>query len=153
MIDDAMSTMQDNAEAQELIDAFSFLGDWEQRYQFIIDLGRKLAPMEPALKTDHTRVYGCQATVYLFARVNEDSDPRTIQLIAEADAAIVNGLIAILTRVYNGRTPREILAFDVESLLEKLDLEKQLSPTRRNGLHEMVKRIRALAGRYLEEAK
>jgi cysteine desulfuration protein SufE len=148
-----MSTIHDNTEAQELIDAFGFLSDWEQRYQFIIDLGRKLPPMDAALKTEHTRVYGCQATVHMITRIDEDADPPTLELVAEADAAIVNGLIAILARVYGGRTPREIIAFDVESLLEKLDLEKQLSPTRRNGLHEMVKRVRALASRYLEDTK
>lgn len=141
-----MSMISNHPAAEELIDAFSFLDDWEQRYQFIIDMGRKIPPMDGALKTEGSRVHGCQATVHMIAKVDGDA----MQLIAESDAAIVNGLIAILMKIYNGMSPADVLAFEVETFLEKLGLEEHLSPTRRNGLHEMVKRIRTLAQGHTE---
>lgn len=141
-----MSTISNNPEAQDLIDAFSFLGDWDARYQFIIDLGRKLPPMDAALKTEGSRVHGCQSTVHMISRIEDGK----LEFIAESDAAIVNGLIAILEKVYNDTTPSEVLAFDVETFLQQLGLEEHLSPTRRNGLHEMVKRIRKLATLHAE---
>ncbi len=133
-----------NENVQELIDAFELLGDWEQRYQFIIDLGKRLPPMPAGTKTEDNRVHGCQATVYMTAKALP-TNPPTIEFLAESDAFIVNGLIAILQKVFSGQTPLHILTFPVEDLLKKLGLEEHLSPTRRNGLHEMVKRIRALA--------
>lgn len=134
-----MTTQQ--SQIDELLDTFSLLGDWEDRYRFIIDLGKHLPAMDPALKTEAHRVHGCQATVYLVPKVL----PGGVEFLAESDAAIVNGLIAILQRAYSGRTPEEILAFDIEGLLGQLDLAEHLSPTRRNGLFEMVKRIRSIA--------
>lgn len=129
---------------QDLLDAFELLGDWEQRYQFIIDMGKKLPPMPPGSKTPENFVHGCQATVYMVARALP-TDPPTIEFLAESDAFIVNGLIAILQKVFSGQTPQFILTFPVENFLKKLGLDEHLSPTRRNGLYEMVKRIRTLA--------
>lgn len=128
----------------ELIDNFEFLGDWEERFTYLLDLGRKLPPMDKADMVEENRVHGCQATVYLKPTVTQNGRPR-LHFIATADAHIVNGLIAILLLVYDGKTPREILDTDVEGFLKKLGLEEHLSPTRRNGLHSMIKRIRTLA--------
>lgn len=134
----------ENPHAQELIDAFSLFGDWEQRYQFIIDMGRKLPPLREEEKVEDNRVHGCQATVWMVADMDGNGDP-VITVRAESDAAIVNGLIAILQRLYSGQTAHDILNFNVEEFLREVDLEEHLSPTRRNGLHEMVKRIRGYA--------
>ena len=125
-----------------IADTFDFLDDWESRFTYLIDLGKKVPPMPEDQKNELTRVHGCQATVYMSAKADEQ---RHIDLSAEADAATVNGLIAILLTMYSGRTPQEILATDAEGFFTKLGLEEHLSPTRRNGLHAMIKRIRAIA--------
>lgn len=140
-----MSTTQ-QTEAQELVEAFALFDDWEDRYRFIIDLGKQLEPVDPELKTEAHRVHGCQSTVYLVPRVvtSGEGEP-VIEFVAESDAAIVNGLIGILKKVYCGQTAAAILSFDIDGLLGQLGLEEHLSPTRRNGLHEMVKRVRGFA--------
>ena len=146
-----MSTTEQEKQAEELVEMFELLDDWEDRYRFIIDLGKQLPPMPAEQKVEPNRVHGCQATVYLAPHVVEGEPPR-IQFLAESDAAIVNGLIAILQRVYSGHSPREILDYDIEALLQRLGLEEHLSPTRRNGLHEMVKRIRTIAKAHTDAA-
>jgi sulfur transfer protein SufE len=130
--------------ADDLAAAFAMLGDWEARYTFVIDLGRKLPKLDPSFKTEQHRVHGCQATVWLVPRV-ESNGQVLIHFDAESDAAIVTGLIAILKKLYDGRTPQQIVSFDIEGFLQRVGLEEHLSPTRRNGLHHMVKRIRAIA--------
>ncbi|MBI1368706.1 MAG: cysteine desulfuration protein SufE [Planctomycetes bacterium] len=134
----------------ELTENFEFLGDWEQRFTYLLDLGKKLPPMKPEDCNEDTRVHGCQATVFLKEHVTPASNgsPAIIEFDAQADAFLVSGLIAILRIIYNGRTPQQILDTDITGILTKLDLEEHLSPTRRNGLHAMVKRIRALAAAY-----
>ena len=139
-------TTTPHTEAEELADAFALFDDWEDRYRFIIDLGKQLEPLAPELKTESHRVYGCQSTVYLVPRI-QPGDPPIVGFIAESDAAIVNGLIAILHKLFDGRPAPQILAFNIDGYLHRLGLEEHLSPTRRNGLHEMVKRIRAIATR------
>ena len=134
----------------ELIDNFEFLDDWEQRFTYLIDIGRKLPEMDEADKNENTRVHGCQATVYMKESVEngsppEAAEPPVIELIAASDAHIVNGLIAILLAMFSGRTPRQIIETDAEEVFQQLGLEEHLSPTRRNGLHAMLKRIRAIA--------
>ncbi len=120
------------------------LDDWEDRFTYLIELGRKLPPMDEADKIETNRVLGCQATVFLKPIVQ--GDPPRLTFTATADAATVTGLIAILLTMYSGHTPQQILATDAESYFKKLGLEDHLSPTRRNGLHSMIQRIRAHAG-------
>lgn len=134
----------ENEQAVELIDTFSLLNDWEDRYRFIIDIGKQLPPIEESEKTEQYRVHGCQSTVFIIPEVEAGPPPR-ISFRAQSDAAIVNGLIGILHQVYSGRTPQEIVDFPIEDFLRELGLNEHLSPTRRNGLYEMVKRIRTLA--------
>ncbi|MEX0652971.1 MAG: SufE family protein [Phycisphaeraceae bacterium] len=141
-----MSNTTLHAEAEELAEAFALFDDWEDRYRFIIDLGKQLEPVPAELKTEAHRVHGCQSTVYLVPRI-QDGEPAVIEFLAESDAAIVNGLIGILKKLYSGQRAPDILAFDIDGFLHRLGLEEHLSPTRRNGLHEMVKRIRAIAQR------
>jgi len=139
----AMST-QNELTIEELTDNFEFLGDWEQRFTYLLDLGKKLPPMDEADMNERTRVHGCQSTVYLKEQVSDDDPPR-ISFIATSDAYIVRGLIAILQTIYNGKTPGQIIETDAVGTLRELGLEEHLSPTRRNGLHAMVQRIRNLA--------
>jgi cysteine desulfuration protein SufE len=124
-------------EAQNaIVEEFSFFGDWTERYQYLIDLGRKLPPLPEELKTEANKVLGCQSQVWLVA----GGDANQLQFRAISDSAIVSGLIALLMRVYSGRSAREIL--DTEPrFIEVIGLAKHLSPTRSNGLAAMFKRI------------
>ena len=135
----------------DLIEGFELLEDWEARFSYVLDLGRKLPAMDPADQSEANRVHGCQATVWMTERFSSD-DPPTVTLSAVSNAHIVNGLIAILMLIYNGHTAEEILALDPKPILKQLDLEEHLSPTRRNGLHAMLKRIQEIAARGPESA-
>jgi cysteine desulfuration protein SufE len=125
---------------QEIVDEFSLFEDWQEKYAHIIELGRELAPMPDALKDEGHLVKGCQSQVWLQAEMREGR----IHLQAESDALIVQGLIAILLRVFQDRTPQEILATDL-SFLEQIGLLSHLSMNRTNGLHSMINTIRAHA--------
>jgi cysteine desulfuration protein SufE len=127
---------------------FASLEDWEDRFTYLIELGRKLPAMDPADRAESNRVHGCQATVFL--KPTTIGDPLTLRFAAWADAATVSGLLAILLTMYSGKTPREILAIDAESYFKRLGLEDHLSPTRRNGLHAVIRRIRAIAAEAAE---
>lgn len=127
----------------ELRGAFEFFDDWEDRYRFILDLGRSVPQLDPALKTDDRLVRGCQSLVWLVPRF--DADSGRLHLEIDSDAHIVRGLIAIVLSAYDGNQPRDILDFDIEGLFDELDLMRHLSPTRGNGLRAMVARIRSVA--------
>jgi len=142
---DAAAGSPDEA-AEELADTFDFLGDWTERYQFVIEMGEKLLPMPEALKNEATRVHGCQSTVHLFARPHPAASDR-LDFLADSDADIVRGLIAILQKVFAGQRAKDILAFDVESFFRRLGLDQHLTTGRRNGLAGMVERIRQSAAR------
>jgi len=129
----------------ELIEEFEFLGDWEDRCDFLIDLGFELPKLPISAKTEQNRVHGCQSNVWLVAELNELTNPPTIEFIANSDAMIVNGLIAVLEMIYNGKTPEEILKTDIEKIFRKLELDRHLSSQRRNGLFGMVTRLRDIA--------
>ncbi len=129
----------------EIVENFEYLDDWEDRYRYIIDLGRGLPLMDEADKTDQTKVQGCMSQVWMVSRVHGESDPPTITFLADSDAHIVKGLIAILLAIYSGKTPREIVAFDIEDAFARLGLDQHLSPNRRNGFYAMVERIREAA--------
>jgi cysteine desulfuration protein SufE len=128
-------------QAQDAIaEEFSFFSDWTERYQYLIDLGRKLPPFPDDLKTEEHKVQGCQSQVWLVP----SGDSRRLSFQAISDSAIVSGLIALLLRVYSGRSAQEIL--DTEpSYIEAIGLAKHLSPTRNNGLAAMLQTIKAYA--------
>jgi cysteine desulfuration protein SufE len=123
----------------ELEDEFEVLGDWEERYRYVIDLGRDLAPLTDAERSDGNKVRGCASQVWLVVRADEDG---RLWFRGDSDAHIVRGLIAILLRLYAGRRPAEILAFDAKAALGRLGLTEALSQQRSNGLFSMVERIR-----------
>jgi cysteine desulfuration protein SufE len=128
----------------KLISNFELLGDWEERYGYLIDLGKKLPGLPDAEKTEENRVHGCQAMVWMVMEA-DPGQPGALRFRADSDAFIVRGLIAVLQLIFNGRTPEEILASDAKGILARLGLDQHLSPTRKNGLFSMVERIRALA--------
>ena len=126
----------------ELAENFELLGDWESRFAYLIDLGKGLPPMSSTDQCETNKVHGCQAQVWM-KFVPEANGQITI--VADSDAFIVKGLIALLLMIYSGKKADEILITDGEAVLERLQLAAHLSPTRKNGLFAMVKRIRELA--------
>jgi len=127
------------AALEDLEAEFELLGDWEQRYRHVIDLGRGLEPLSAAERSDANKVRGCASQVWL---VTEPQSDGTLRFRGDSDAHIVRGLIAILLRLYGGRGPEEILAFDAKAGFERLGLTGALSSQRSNGLFSMVERIR-----------
>jgi cysteine desulfuration protein SufE len=119
---------------------FAILDDWEDRYRYIIELGRTLSPMAPELKNEATKVRGCASQVWL---VSEPQAAGIMHFLGESDAHIVQGLIAILFAIYEGKTAREILSLDPATVFDALGLKEHLTPQRSNGLASMVERIRA----------
>ncbi|WP_337185949.1 SufE family protein [Phenylobacterium sp.] len=123
----------------ELRDEFDLLGDWEERYRYVIEMGRDLAALTDAERSDANKVRGCASQVWL---VTEPQDDGTLSFRGDSDAHIVRGLIAILLRLYSGRPAAEILDFDVKAAIDGLGLSGALSSQRSNGLASMVARIR-----------
>ena len=126
----------------ELIEEFELFDNWLDRYEYLIDLGRKLPEFPPELRVEEFRLHGCQSQVWLVA---EEADG-LLQFRAISDSAIVSGLIAAVMRVYSGRTPAEILATQ-PAFISAIGLHEHLSPTRSNGLHSMIDAIRGHAAR------
>ncbi|MDZ4370250.1 MAG: SufE family protein [Phenylobacterium sp.] len=123
----------------ELRDEFDLLGDWEERYRYVIEMGKDLDPLTDAERSDANKVRGCASQVWL---VTEPQAEGTLRFRGDSDAHIVSGLIAILLRLYSGHPAREILDFDVKAAIDSLGLSGALSAQRSNGLASMVARIR-----------
>ncbi len=128
--------------AQELIEAFELLDNWEDRYDYLIDLGKTLPLIDPAEKIPANRVEGCQSNVWVLVKKSQDD---RIEFTADSDAMITKGLVSLLWLIYSGETKERVLSFDITALLHKLGLDQHLSITRKNGLSGMVKRIKSLA--------
>lgn len=140
-----------DAAAAELTESFEFLEDWEARHQYIMELGAKIPAFPDSERTGPNRVHGCQSTVFLSARLRPDTVD-VLDFVADSDAHLVRGLIALLERVYAGQRAGQILRFDVDSFFRKVGLDQHLSMGRRNGLSAMVGRIRGLATKIDETA-
>ncbi len=125
---------------EEVKETFEFLDDWEDRYRYIIDLGKTLPNMPSELRVEGNLVKGCQSLVWIVIGYDKNADQVTIQL--DSDAFIVRGLIAILMTVFQQQSPDRIVDEDVDELFAELDLLSHLSPTRGNGLRSMVSRIK-----------
>ena len=132
------STVRDAQQA--IIDEFGYFDDWLERYQYLIDLGKKLPPLNPEDMTDDRLLSGCQSNVWFIATGNASR----LEFRANSDAAIVSGLIALLLRVYSGRSADEILATEPE-FVDAIGLSEHLSPTRANGLNAMLKAVQNVA--------
>ena len=132
---------------QEVIDEFSLFEDWMDRYQYLIDMGRRLPDFPEELRNEEHRIRGCQSQVWFSANENDGR----LEFRATSDAAIVSGLIALLLRIYSGRYPQDILDTPPD-FVAALQLESHLSPTRSNGLSSMLAAIRAFAAEALRAA-
>ena len=125
---------------EEVKETFEFMDEWEDRYRFIIDLGRSLPDFKEKHKTEENRVHGCTSKVWLI--YNKEGDKVIFK--GDSDAHIVRGLVAIILMIFSNKTPQEILATDAKSILKELGLSQHLSPMRTNGLFSMVERIQAI---------
>ncbi|MEZ4705513.1 MAG: SufE family protein [Bdellovibrionota bacterium] len=131
---------------EELLDNFDLFEDWEDRYKYIIELGKKLPDLDDKHKREENKVQGCMSQVWMVALPSDpDSSSRTYHFLADSDAFIVKGLVAILLIIYNGKTKEDIAQTNIEDIFRKLNLEGHLSPTRRNGFFSMVQKIQSLA--------
>ena len=130
-----------NDQINELINDFSFFENWEDKYQYLIDLGRNVPAMSEELKIDDNKLKGCQSIVYFSNSFNSDG---SITYMATSDAAIVQGLIALMLKVFSGKKPQEILDINI-NFLEKIGLDEHLSPTRKNGLSSLISSIKNTA--------
>ena len=125
---------------QNLIQDFSFFEDWTQRYEYMIELSKGLEKMDEQMKNDQNIIKGCQSKVWLHAELNEGK----IKFLADSEAIITRGIIAILLTIFNNRTPKEIIESDT-NFIEKIGLKEHLSPNRANGLYSMIKQIKFYA--------
>ena len=132
----------------ELISEFQEMEDWDERYDYIIDLGRELPALDASLQTEENIVQGCMSTVWLATEVHQN-ETQNIDIQADSDSIIVKGLIVILLSSYIGKPATEIVQSDALELFEELGLNQHLSPQRRNGLFSMVKRLKQLAADHL----
>jgi cysteine desulfuration protein SufE len=128
----------------ELIEIFDALADWEAQCDYLIDLGCDLPDLPDSARTEANKVHGCQSNVWLITTA-KPGNPPTIEIEAQSDSMIVQGLIAVLLIAYSGKSAQEILQTDIQQIFSRLGLNRQLSSARRNGLAGMVQRIRALA--------
>lgn len=131
-------------DAAELEENLTLFDDWSERYQYVIDLGKKLPPLPEEARTEEHKVKGCMSQVWLTHEVT-GGDPPHLVFHGDSDSAIVKGLIAVLFALYSDHTPAEILDVDLEGFFERVGLAQHLSPNRRNGFFSMVERIRGLA--------
>lgn len=137
----------------EIIENFSFLDDWDDRYRYVIELGRGLSPLSDAARTDANKVQGCASQVWLATHVEPDGAAGpTLTFAGDSDAHIVRGLIAILFAIYSGKSARDILSTDAVSVFEQLGLREHLTPQRSNGFRSMVERIKSDAHSALAPA-
>jgi len=133
-----------DAAADDMAEVFDVMEDWTDRYQYLIELGTKLPPMPVELKTEATRVKGCQSTVHMFARKKPGTSD-VLEFLADSDADIVRGELALLQRIYSGQKAKRVLEFDMPAFMHRLGLDRNLSMGRRNGLAEMTRRIHHFA--------
>lgn len=133
---------------EEIIDEFSMFEDWEERYQYMIDLGKDLPLIEEQYKTEDNIIKGCQSKVWVHAKLNND----TIAFTADSDAIITKGIIAILIRVFSNQHPSAIIEANTD-FIDEIGLKEHLSPTRANGLVSMIKQLKMYAIAYQTQLK
>ncbi|WP_158965115.1 SufE family protein [Chachezhania sediminis] len=126
---------------EAIVEDFEFLEDWEDRYRYVIEQGKAMDPLDPALKVEATKVHGCASQVWLHPQIENGR----FQFDGESDAMIVRGLIAVLRALYNDLPVAEVPGLDAKAELARLDLESNLSSQRSNGLNAMIERIRSVA--------
>ncbi|MBR6355764.1 MAG: SufE family protein [Alphaproteobacteria bacterium] len=125
----------------ELEENFSFFENWEEKYQYVIDLGHKLEPLDDSFKTDAWKVQGCQSQVWLVPEIKDG----VFHFKGDSDAILVRGIIAVILLIYNDKTAEQIKNVDIAEIFAKLGLEENLTPSRRNGMLSMVAKIKEYA--------
>jgi cysteine desulfuration protein SufE len=131
---------------QDIIETFDLLGDWDKRYQYLIEIGERLPPMDPGDKVDGNRVMECMSTVHVVAKpTTRAEDSGVIQFDGDCDTAIIKGVVALLVGLFSGKSAAEIEALDVDALFEGLQLEEHLSPNRHVGVYAIVNKMKAQA--------
>ncbi len=135
----------------DIIENFSLLDEWDDRYGYLIELGRDLIPMDPATMNDSNKVQGCVSQVWVDHRLDRSVDPEILTFTGASDAHIVSGLVAIALTLFSGRPPQEILELDERETFEEIGLVEHLTPQRANGLRALVQRLKATASGALEE--
>ena len=128
---------------QDMIDDFTFLDDWEERYMHVIEMGRAMPPLNPNEQCAKNKVNGCVSQVWLITK--QDMNNNVLRYRGDSDAHIVKGLVAIVIHIFSGRTPKEITEIDAQDILMKLGLAEHLSAQRSNGLNAMISRIQSEA--------
>ena len=123
---------------EQIIEDFNFFDNWEDKYEYLVDIGRNLPSLDEEMKKDEYKLKGCQSTVYFLTKENSNG---TLKFVADSDAFIVRGLISILIDVFSDKTPKEILNTDT-NFLNEIGLQNHLSPTRKNGLSSMLEKIK-----------
>jgi cysteine desulfuration protein SufE len=137
----------------EIVDNFSLLDQWDDRYRYVIELGRALPPLPEEARNEATKVQGCASQVWLLTHIKPDGAAGPVMTFdGDSDAHIVRGLVAILIALYSGKTAREILATDALELFDRIGLRENLTPQRSNGLRSMVERVRTEATAALADA-
>jgi cysteine desulfuration protein SufE len=126
----------------EIRDNFELLEEWDDRYRYVIELGRTLEPMPEAEHSPENKVNGCVSQVWLSKKLERNGDGAVLKYLGDSDAHIVRGLIAILLTLYSGRTPQQVLATDAINVFDEFGFREHLTPQRSNGLRSMVERIR-----------
>lgn len=127
---------------EEIVENFAMLDDWDDRYRYLIELGRTLEPLPEAAHNEENRVRGCVSQVWLLTRIDGEGDKRLF-FTGDSDAHIVRGLVALTLALFSGRTPEAILRTDAQALFDELGLGSHLTPQRSNGMRAMVERIKA----------
>ncbi len=130
------------ANFNEIMDNFGFLEDWEDRYRYLIELGKDLPPLSEAEMTEDHRVKGCASQVWVITEIDRSGVEPILTFRGQSDAHIVKGLVALTLALFSGRTPREILSIDALDLFRRIGLSEHLTPQRSNGVRSMVDRIR-----------
>lgn len=133
----------------DIIENFSYLDDWEDRYKYVIELGKELETMPDALQVDANKVRGCTSQVWLSTRVTERDGEPVLHFLGNSDAHIVRGLVCITLAIFNDKTAREIVGLDAEAIFNEVQLRDHISAQRSNGLNSMLQRIKADARNLL----
>jgi cysteine desulfuration protein SufE len=136
----------------EIVSNFELIDDWEERYRYLIELGREMEPLPDEAHTDAFKVQGCASQVWLVTRLDTSRGEPVMHLVGDSDAHIVRGLVALLISLYGGKTPTEALSTDALALFKELGLSEHLTPQRSNGVRSMVERIRHDAKAALAES-
>jgi cysteine desulfuration protein SufE len=128
----------------DIVDTFELLGDWDSRYQYLVELGERLAPLADEARNEQNRVKGCMSKVWVRA-LRDDAHPGAVRFEGDCDTAVIKGVLALIIDLFSGKTPQQVLDTDVDQLFERLQLAEHLSPNRHVGIYGMVDLMKAKA--------